>query len=82
MKSAWLFAISELLLVMTAVCFFINVQGSVNAQFGSALSAWEFSIQGTSKGGWIVVGWLCLLAAVVTFVAGLVRVIREPAVRT
>ncbi len=78
MKTAWLLITSELLLLLTIVCVFSNWQGSVNLQAGDSVASFALSITGGAKGGWIVLAILCLMAALVTFVAGLVRTIKAP----
>ena len=78
MKSAWWFAISELLLVLVLVLIFSGWQGNTSFALGWPASSCTINITGGTTGGRVLLAFVFLLLTVGTFVAGLARSIRRP----
>jgi len=77
MKSAYWFLACPILMVLGVVALFQGFgQGNASLNFGWPLPANNFAIAGRAEGGWVFTFLLLELAALVTFLAGVVSLIR------
>ena len=73
MKATLWLALAPALFVLSVFCLFQGFIGSVNFTAGTGVNILSFTITGEGTGGWTVGGFAMLLAAVITYVIGLIR---------
>ena len=77
MKASTFLLISEVLLILAIVLVFSGFHGSTGFNLGWPLSQFEFKIIGEAHGGAVALTFACLLVATVTFVAGVVAMLKK-----